>query len=92
MKTPLGNLSFFSVARYKISVLGFPDEKMTDLLGGLTIESQEPDPSSGKSKITLSGNLIDQAALFGTLNVLYNMRMPLISVEYLGESESKGDK
>lgn len=87
MKTPFSSLSVFSAARYRIAVLGFLDEKMTDHLGGLTIESQEPEPGSGKSKIILSGNLADQAALFGALNVLYNMRMPLISVEYLGESE-----
>lgn len=91
MKLHPQNLSVFSPARYRISVLGFLNEDMTDRLGGLTIEHQEPDLGSGKSKITLSGSLADQAALFGALNVLYNMRMPLLSVEYLGGSVTKGE-
>ena len=32
---------------------------------------------------TLEGQLVDQAALFGVLVALYNMRLPLISVECL---------
>ena len=53
-------------------------------------ESQKLDPGCGKSVITLTGRLADQAALFGALNALYNMRMPLLSVEYLGVSRKKG--
>jgi hypothetical protein len=30
---------------------------------------------------TLSGRLLDQAALCGILNTLYDMRLPLLSVE-----------
>jgi hypothetical protein len=85
MKKSLEKLNFVSPAEYKISVLGFLDENMTDRLGGLTIESQEPGPDCNKSKITLTGILPDQAALFGVLNILYNMRLLLLSVEYLGE-------
>jgi hypothetical protein len=50
-------------------------------MGGLTITcaSQE-----GKQTITtLSGSIIDQAALFGVLKALYDMRLPLLSVEYM---------
>ena len=86
MTTTPGMLSVFSPAQYRISVLGFLDENMMDRLGGLTIENKEPDPASGKTIISLTGQLSDQAALFGALNALYNMRMPLLSVEYLGES------
>jgi hypothetical protein len=91
MKLHPKNLSVVSPARYRISVLGILDEDKTDRLGGLTIECQELDPGSGKSKITLIGSLADQAALFGALNALYNMRMPLLSVEYLGDSVTKGE-
>jgi hypothetical protein len=92
MTTSPGKLSVFSPARYRISVLGFLDENMADRLGGLTIEQQETDPGSGKSKITLTGKMPDQAALFGALNALYNMRLPLLSVEYLGACKYKGEK
>ena len=85
MTTTPGKLTVLTPARYRISVLGFPDEKMIDRLGGLVIESQELDPNTGKSITSLSGRLSDQAALFGALNVLYNMRLPLLKVEYLGE-------
>jgi hypothetical protein len=90
MKISPGKLCVLSPARYRISVLGFLDENMTDRLCGLTIEHQEQDPGYGKSIISFTGSLTDQAALLGVLNALYNMRMPLLSVEYLGESESKG--
>ena len=85
MTTIPGKLTVLSPARYRISVLGFPDEKMMDRMGGLVIESQELDPRTSKTITSLSGRLSDQAALFGALNVLYNMRLPLLTVEYLGE-------
>jgi hypothetical protein len=85
MKTSPEKLNFVSPVEYKISVLGYLDENMAERLGGLAIESQEADPGSNKSKITLTGILPDQAALFGVLNALYNMRLLLLSVEYLGE-------
>jgi len=90
MKTTPGNLSVVSPAEYRISVVGFLDEDMSDRLGGLTIESEEPDQRRGKSKTTLTGRLADQAALFGVLNALYNMRLPLLTVECLSECNSKG--
>ena len=86
IKTP-GNLTVVSPACYRIIVLGNLDENMLDRLGGLTIEIREHDPRTGKSITSLSGRLSDQAAVFGALNVLYNMRLPLLSIEYLGETE-----
>ena len=86
MKISPGKLSVLTPARYRISVVGVLDEIIIDRLCGLTIEHQEQDPGSGKVIISLTGSLADQAALVGALNILYNMRMPLLSVEYLGES------
>ena len=84
-------LSVVSPARYRISVLGEVDENITHCLGGLSIESQESYPECGKSVTTLNGRLADQAALFGALNALYNMRLPLLSVEYLRSDKKKGE-
>jgi hypothetical protein len=92
MKFSPKNLNTVSPAEYKISVFGLLDDNLVNRLCGFTIQSQEDVPGTGKAVITLTGSLADQAALLGALNALYNMRMPLISVEYLGESESKGDK
>jgi hypothetical protein len=36
---------------------------------------------------SLQGTLIDQAALFGVLMALYDSRLPLLSVEFLGEDQ-----
>ena len=68
-------------AIYCIRVIGFLDESWSERLGGMTIaaSSQEGD----QTVTTLSGKLIDQAALFGVLKTLYDMRLPLLSVECL---------
>ena len=68
-------------ATYRIRVVGHIDENWSTRLGGLQITSVD---SEGKRAITvLSGSTIDQAALFGVLKTLYDMRLPLLSVECL---------
>jgi len=89
METSPNKLNVVSPAVYKISVLGFLDENMSDRLGGLTILNTDFDSPTVAPVVTLSGKLSDQAALFGVLNALYNMRMPLLSVEYVGSKKTK---
>ena len=73
-------------ATYHIQVIGQIDENWSNRLGGLTITSTRLDD---RQVITsLHGNLIDQAALFGVLMTLYDSRLPLLSVEFLGEDQS----
>ena len=91
MKTSPGKLCMVSPANYKISILGFLNQDTVDRLGGLTIENQAEDLESGKSITTLKGELKDQAALLGALNTLYNMRLPLLSIEFLGVSGKTED-
>jgi hypothetical protein len=68
-------------ATYCIRVAGYLDKNWSDRLGGLEINSSSQE---GKSTVsTISGSIIDQAALFGVLNALYDMRLPLLSVECL---------
>lgn len=86
MKTSPGKLGVLSPASYRISILGFLNEDTVDRLGGLTIDSQEEDLESGKSITTLKGELKDQAALLGALTTLYNLRLPLLSIEFMGVS------
>lgn len=87
MEVHFSNLSVVSPATYRISVVGILEKSFSDRLCGLTIRNTEPDQSVGKPVSTLTGQLADQAALLGVLNALYNMRMPLIAVEYLVEQE-----
>jgi hypothetical protein len=72
-------------ATYHIQVIGQIDENWSNRLGGLTITSTRLDD---RQVITsLQGTLIDQAALFGVLMALYDSRLPLLSVEFLGEDQ-----
>ena len=74
-------LTVDNTATYCIQVVGYLDENWSVRLGGLKINSSS---QKGKRAITtLSGSLTDQAALFGVLKALYDMRLPLLSVECL---------
>jgi hypothetical protein len=76
-----GTLKIDQPATYCIQVAGYLDENWSNRLGGLTISSTAHDDNTRIT--TLSGSLIDQAALFGVLKALYDMRLPLLSVECL---------
>jgi len=79
-------LSIDQPAEYRIRIRGELDEQMSDRIGGMRISRQEQE--DGLIVTTLEGQLLDQAALFGVLLALYNLRLPLISVECI-ENESK---
>ena len=74
-----GKLKIDQSATYSIQVAGYLDESWSNRLGGLKISVSDPDENTLIT--TLSGALIDQAALFGVLKALYDMRLPLLSVE-----------
>lgn len=73
-----------SPARYEIRIRGYLDKNWSDRLAGMTIIPCEED--AGYTITTLIGCLPDQAALFGVLNALYDMRLPLLTVECLEAS------
>jgi hypothetical protein len=74
-------LSVDKPAAYCIRVFGYLDEFWSERLGGMAITSSCQ--AGGGTVTILSGAMIDQAALFGVLKALYDMRLPLISVECL---------
>jgi hypothetical protein len=75
-------LTFDGPGRYRICIKGYLDESRSEWLGGLQISTQsKSDPSTVTA---LVGELSDQAALSGILNAIYEMHLPLLSVEYLG--------
>ena len=70
-------------ATYRIRVQGRLDETWADRLSGMAITSTT---TKEKLPVTLLvGHLIDQAALSGVLNTLYELHLPLLSVENLDE-------
>lgn len=82
-------LRFHKPANYCIHIQGMLDASWSDRLGGLSIRSEQK--SDNSSVTMLSGPLMDQAALFGVLNALYNMHYPLLYVEYKAETSTVED-
>jgi hypothetical protein len=76
-------LSVDMPAAYRIRVLGCIKESWFDRLEGMAIGVTPP--AQHPSVTTLSGTLVDQAALVGVLNSLHGLRLVLLSVECLDE-------
>ena len=78
---PTSRSGFDSPAMYQIGVQGRIPARWCDRMEGMTIteRSSEAEPSV----TTLSGELADQAALAGVLNTLYELHLPVLSVERL---------
>ena len=74
-------LTLGTPATYRIHIQGTLDESWSSRLGGMTIA---PASREGEPPLTvLVGELIDQAALLGVVNFLYDLGQPLVSVECL---------
>ena len=71
-------------AIYRITVQGHLDPDWSDRIEGMNItESKRPD---GQVQSILVGRILDQSALSGILNTLYELHLPVVSVDCL-ESE-----
>jgi hypothetical protein len=81
-------LSLDQPAVYRILVQGHFGEEWSDWFDGLTISVDKQ--AGGPSITTLTGTVADQAALHGLLTRLYNLRLPLISIQCLGHEPSPG--
>lgn len=68
-------------AFYQIIVQGRIDPTWQDRLEGLAILSIDREPSPPIT--TLQGKLTDQSALAGVLNTLYELHLPVLSVNRL---------
>ncbi|MDZ7581730.1 MAG: hypothetical protein U5R30_14325 [Deltaproteobacteria bacterium] len=78
---PNENLTFETPAVYRIRVKGHIDDSLSDQLGGLIITRAF---TADKHPMTiLVGQLKDQAALSGVLNEIYELHLPLLTVESL---------
>ena len=85
--TSINKISVDQPAVYMIRVMGKLNKSWSDRLSGLTILSYNTVLQDGNDMTTLTGRLQDQTELAGVLNTLYNLRLPLLSVEYLGYPE-----
>jgi hypothetical protein len=78
-------LRFNFPANYRLCVKGFLDDSWSDRLSGFRISNQVSD---GVSIVLLTGRIKDQSELIGLLNGLYEMHLPLISVELVDDEEA----
>ena len=77
------HLKLWTPATYRIEVEGVLDEIWTDSLAGMRISTRKRADQS--TVMTLTGRLKDQAELSGVLNGLYELHLPILSVEILSE-------
>ena len=76
-----------SPAPYELRFHGRLDQRWSEYLGGLEIRVDSPPDEAPVTVIT--GTFQDQAALAGALNLLYDLGLPLLSVEYLDNPRFK---
>ena len=72
-------------ASYSINVEGSLSEEWSGRLGGMQIKTCPR--GQRKPVTTLSGTVRDQAALFGVLNSLYELHLPIMKVELESDPE-----
>ena len=75
-------LTFDCPATYCIRVRGRIPARWSERLGEMAITADTP--GNGPSVTTLTGELADQASLAGVLRTLYELHLPVLSVECLG--------
>lgn len=83
--TPRKRLSLATPSIYRINVQGYLEEVWSDRLAGMKITMNIPEYQNPVT--TLVGKLKDQSELIGVLNGLYELRMPILSVEYVDHEE-----
>ena len=81
--SPDHDFKFSSSARYRICVKGFLDESWSERFSGMRISNEVSGRISPLAE--LFGPMIDQTELLGVLNSLYEMHLPLVSVELLDD-------
>jgi len=81
-------LKLWTPATYRIEVEGHIDESWSERLGGLCIKTRTRKDQT--TVTTLTGRMRDQAELTGVLNNLYELHLPILSVENLAEDNSEG--
>ena len=78
---PASRSGFDGTATYRIDVQGRIPPRWCERLEGMAIT--EYAPQAGPIVSTLLGELSDQAALAGVLNTLYELHLPVLSVQRL---------
>jgi hypothetical protein len=83
MRRKFKHLSLDEPARYRIAIQGRLDEQWVSYFDGMTVSNDSIDRDF--TQTTLTGVVIDQAALHGLLNHIRDLGLPLLLVERIGE-------
>ena len=76
-------IHFSKSGNYRIEICGHLRPDWSNRFGSMQISAP---PSEADSAVTvLQGHVSDQAELAGVLNTLYELHLPLLSVQYLGD-------
>ncbi len=78
-------VKFEKPGTYKVVVQGILGEEWSDRLAGMRLTKNCPEGEPPAT--TLIGHLRDQTQLNGVLNSLYNLHLPILSVEHIGREE-----
>ena len=76
--TGLESLQFDQAATYQIRVQGRLDERWVHWFDGMSIAFEPAE--DGSTLTVLTGSIVDQAALYGLINRMRDLGLPLISV------------
>lgn len=75
-------LTLDASATYEIRIQGYLDENWADCFSSVSIRV-EHEPNTAPVTV-IAGKFQDQAALAGALSLLYDLGLPLLSVECVG--------
>jgi len=84
------HLKIWAPATYRIEVEGYVDESWSDSLGSMSMTTRKREDQS--TVTTLVGRVRDQAELSGVLNTLYELHLPILSLEMLEDINSLREK
>ena len=79
----INEINFTSPVCYRIHVKGYLDESWAERLNDLSIKNQSS--HTGAPIAELSGKVLDQAQLLAVLSNIYEMHLPLLSVEVMDD-------
>ncbi len=74
---------FSAAGNYRIEVQGHLRPDWSDRFGAMQMSTLSPEADSAVT--VLQGHVRDQAELAGILNTFYELHMPLLSVQCLGD-------
>jgi len=78
---------FKGTAIYRIKIKGVIDQRYAGYFGDMIIGTDKKE--EGKTTSMLTGKIKDQAELMGVLNALYNLHLPIVSIQPLDEESGK---